>query len=111
MARSPSGARSLWVLLFVAVAAAVAAAAREPAPFLTGNGEDIRDVLERRVPSVSDSLPPRADARRVNETSFFLPMRDGVELWTVVTVPEGVGRVGAVLERCAYGTGSCSAYI
>jgi len=61
----------------------------------------------RRAPSVSDGLPPRADIRRVNETAFFLTMRDGVQLWTVVSVPEDIGLVGTVIERTPYGTAAC----
>jgi hypothetical protein len=95
----------------LALAALVVAAkvVPEDAPeMLTAWGEDLRMVGMRKYPSVADTLPPRADLSRVNETSFFLSMRDGVRLWTVVSVPEGLGVVGTVLFRTPYGTATCA---
>ena len=89
--------------------AALAATAEVPAQWRTGWGEDLREIhVNRRVKSVADTLPPRADPARVNETSFFLPMRDGVTLWSVDTVPDDIGVVGTVLERTPYGTATCA---
>ena len=96
-------------LVAVAAIAAIAAAnvLSDDAPFLTYLGEDIRTIGQRTVKSVSDTLPPRADINRVNETSLFVTMRDGVQLWTVISVPEDIGLVGTVLVRSSYGTASC----
>ena len=119
-------ARSLWGLASLLLALAVVAApALAASSALAAIGDDAawdldEGALEKlrgwlsswsfeSTPGVSATLPPVADPTRANRTSFFLPMRDGIELWTTAVVPDGLPAVGTVLFRTPYGVPTCLA--
>jgi len=79
-----------------------------PGRLLTAWGEDLAAIQERimSTPGVAAKIfnGESHEILRRNETSLWLTMRDGVRLWTVVSVPEGATQVATVLERTPYFT-------